>query len=67
MGARFLAAGTDLGCTVYAFNGRTDVACFKLAPGGLALNGSYAAALDARGLQVSRFEGGHGTTVFVGP
>lgn len=67
VGARLRAAGTDLGCTVYAFKGRTVVACFKLDPGGLPLNGSYAAALDALGLQVSRFVGGHGTTVFVGP
>lgn len=66
VGARFRAAGTDLGCTIYAFKGRTVVACFKLDPGGLPLNHSYAAALDALGLQVSRFEGGHGTTVFVG-
>jgi len=67
VGARFRASGTDLGCTVYAFKGRTEVACFKLDSSGLPLNGSYAAALDARGLQVSRFDGGHGTTVFVGP
>ena len=67
VGAGFRAAGTDLACTVYAFKGRTNVACFKLDPSGAPLNGSYAAALDAHGLQVSRFEGGHGTTVFVGP
>ncbi len=67
VGAHFSAAGADLGCTVYAFKGRTEVACFKLDSGGLPQNGSYAAALDARGLQVSRFQDGHGRTVFVGP
>lgn len=65
VGGHFVAAHTDLGCSVYSFNGRTQVACFKFDSHGAVLNGSYAVALDSRGLQVSKFQGGRGTTVFV--
>lgn len=65
VGGHFVAARTDLGCSIYSFNGRTQVACFKLDSHGAVLNGSYAVAIDSRGIQVSKFQGGHGTTVFV--
>jgi hypothetical protein len=64
-GKRFAAAGTDLQCSVYAFHGAMNVACFKLDAKGIAER-SYAAALSATALQVSRFHNGHGTTVLVG-
>ncbi len=66
VGGHFVAAHADLGCSIYSFNGRTEVACFKFDSHGAVLNGSYAVALDSRGLQVSKFQGGRGTTVFVG-
>src|SRR3954447_1948645 len=68
IGGRFLAAGTDLGCLVYNHANRPNVACFKLGPGkGYAAVGSYAIAIDAAGIQVSRFDASHqGTTVYVG-
>ncbi len=64
-GARFNAAGTDLGCSIYSFSGTINVACFKR-DRNVIENGSYAVALGGLTLQVSRFEAGHGTTVFVG-
>jgi hypothetical protein len=68
IGGRILAAGLDLGCLVYSHSGRPNVACFKLGPGkGYPAVGSYAAAIDAKGLQVSQFDAAHkGTTVYVG-
>jgi hypothetical protein len=64
-GGKFDAVGSDLGCSVYAFKGKTVVACFKFDAKGIA-DGSYAAALSNSALQVSRFQNGNGTTVFVG-
>lgn len=64
-GGRFDAVGTDLGCSVYTFKAKTNVACFKLNAKGI-VDGSYAAALGDSALQVSRFQNGHGTTVFIG-
>ena len=66
IGGRMLAAGTDIGCLVYSHSGRPNVACFKLGPGkGYPVTGSYAAALDATGLQVSQFDASHkGTTIY---
>ncbi len=64
-GSQFNARGTDLACSVYTFKGTLQVACFKQNAKGI-LNGSYAVALGGTTVQVSRFEGGHGTTVFVG-
>lgn len=64
-GSQFDAAGTDLGCSVYTFKGTVEVACFKQNAKG-ALNGSYAVALGGTTVQVSRFQAGQGTTVFVG-
>jgi hypothetical protein len=64
-GTHFNAAGTDLGCSIYSFSGTINVACFKRGRN-VIQNGSYAVALGGLTLQVSRFEGGHGTTVFVG-
>lgn len=64
-GASFNAAGTDLSCSIYSFSGTLNVACFKR-DRNMIQNGSYGVALGGLTLQVSRFEGGHGTTVFVG-
>jgi hypothetical protein len=64
-GSQFAAAGTDLGCSVYTFKGTVQVACFKQNAKG-ALNNSYAVALGGTTVQVSRFQAGQGTTVFVG-
>jgi hypothetical protein len=64
-GSHFDAAGTDLGCSVYTFKGTVQVACFKQNATGV-LNGSYAVALGGATVQVSRFQAGQGTTVFVG-
>lgn len=64
-GGHFSAAKSDLGCNVYSFKGVVNVACFKLDARGV-LNGSYAVALGGTTTQVSRFQAGHGTTVFVG-
>jgi hypothetical protein len=66
VGGRFVAAQTDLACTIYAFHSMTEVACFKTDSRGVPLDNSYAIALDKLGIQVSRFKDGHGTTVFVG-
>ena len=55
----------DLGCNVYSFKGIINVACFKLDAKGV-LNGSYAVALGGTTTQVSRFQAGRGTTMFVG-
>jgi hypothetical protein len=64
-GSQIDAKGTDLGCSVYTFKGTLQVACFKRNAKGI-LNGSYAVALGGATVQVSRFQNGHGTTVFVG-
>jgi hypothetical protein len=59
------AAGTDLRCKAYSFNGVVRIACFKVNAKGV-VDGSYAVALGDSTVQVSRFQGGQGTTVFVG-
>lgn len=64
-GSQIDAKGTDLGCSVYTFKGTINVACFKRNAKGI-LNGSYAVALGGGTVQVSRFQAGQGTTVFVG-
>jgi hypothetical protein len=64
-GTRFVAAGTGLGCSVYGAARTVNVACFKLGTKSI-LNRSYAVALGVAGVQVSRFEDGKATTVFVG-
>jgi hypothetical protein len=64
-GSQFDAMGTDLACSVYTFKGTVQVACFKRNASGI-LNGSYAVALGGTSVQVSRFQAGQGTTVFVG-
>ena len=65
VGGHFEAAGSDLSCEVYSFTGVVQVACFKVNARG-ALNGSYGVGLGGSTVQVSRFEGGRGTTAFVG-
>ena len=65
IGSRFTAARSDLSCSVYSFKGTINVACFKLSAKGT-MDGSYAVALGGATVQVSRFQGGHGTTVFIG-
>jgi hypothetical protein len=65
VGGYFRAAGGDLSCSVYSFKGVVQVACFKVNAKGT-LDGSYAVGLGGSTVQVSRFQGGKGTTVFVG-
>jgi hypothetical protein len=59
------AAGTDIRCKIYFFKGAIQVACFKVDTKGI-MDGSYAVALGGLTVQVSRFQAGRGTTVFVG-
>ena len=58
-------AGTDIRCKIYSFRGVSQVACFKVDTKGT-VDGSYAVALGGSTVQVSRFQTGRGTTVFVG-